>query len=75
MREIVINLDYLLKEKQVSKRQLRKRCGLQSTQLNNYCKNKITRVDLHILSKICDCLDCTPNDVLKFEVKEEEMMK
>lgn len=70
MNEIVINLELLLKEKSVSKNQLCKHCELQRTQLNNYCKNKITRVDLHVLSKICDYLECTPNDILKIEKKE-----
>ena len=71
MNEIVINLELLLEEKCVSKNQLCKNCDLQRTQLNNYCKNKITRVDLNVLSRICDYLECTPNDILKIEEKKE----
>lgn len=67
MSEIYIDLEKLLKEKNVSKNKLCQNCGLQRTQLNNYCKNKISRVDLGILAKICDYLQCTPNDILKFK--------
>ena len=70
MNEIVINLELLLKEKNISKNQLCKNCDLQRTQLNDYCKNRITRVDLHVLGRICDFLECTPNDILKIEEKK-----
>lgn len=67
--EIYIDLENLLKEKKVSKRQVCLRCNLQPTQLNNYCKNKIVRVDLSILGRLCAYLSCMPNDILK--VKKE----
>lgn len=67
MSQIQIDLENLLKEKNVSKNQICRNCNLQRTQLNNYCKNKIERMDLGILARICDFLDCTPNDVLKLK--------
>lgn len=67
MSEIYIDLENLLKEKEVSKNKLCANCGLQRTQLNNYCKNKVSRIDLAILARICEYLDCTPNDVLKYK--------
>ncbi|EGT5114340.1 XRE family transcriptional regulator, partial [Clostridioides difficile] len=42
-------------------------CKLQRTQLNNYCKNKVSRIDLTILAKLCDFLECSPNDILKLK--------
>ena len=53
------------KEKNISKNKVCAFCGMQRTQLNNYCKNKISRVDLAILGKLCECLECTPNDIIK----------
>ena len=67
MAEIYIDLENLLKEKKISKNQVCKYCGLQRTQLNNYCKNKVSRIDLSILAKLCNFLDCSPNDILKFK--------
>lgn len=67
MQEIYIDLEKLLKEKGISKNKIEKHCNMQRTQLNNYCKNKITRIDLSILARLCDYLECTPNDILKFK--------
>lgn len=67
MYEIYIDLEELLKEKGVSKNKLCDNCRLQRTQLNNYCNNKVSRVDLSTLGKICEYLECTPNDILKIK--------
>ena len=64
---IYIDLENVLKEKQVSKNKVCEACKLQRTQLNNYCKNKVSRIDLAILGRLCDYLGCTPNDILKMK--------
>lgn len=65
--KIYIDLENLLKEKKVSKNKVCEVCKLQRTQLNNYCKNKVSRIDLTILSRLCEFLECTPNDILKIK--------
>lgn len=56
MRKIVIELERVLAEKGVSKRFLCYECKLQRTQLNNYCKNKVGRVDfIHWLRSVIVC--------------------
>ncbi len=70
MSKIYIDLENVLKEKKVSKNQLCIHCNLQRTQLNNYCKNKVGRVDLAILGRMCGYLNCTPNDILKLNEEE-----
>lgn len=67
MVSIYIDLENLLKSRNISKNKLCQNCGLQRTQLNNYCKNKVTRIDLGILAKICEYLGCTPNDILRLQ--------
>ena len=67
MSRIIIDLQKVLTEKGISKTQLCYACHLQRTQLNNYCKNKITRVDLHTLAKICEYMECDISDILKIE--------
>ena len=67
MSNIYFDLENVLKEKQVSKNRLCINCYLQRTQLNNYCRNKVMRIDLVTLGRICTYLNCTPNDILKFE--------
>ena len=65
MSKIVIEIERVLAEKGISKTQLCYMCKLQRTQLNKYCQNKVTRVDLHTLENICDFLKCDVNDILK----------
>ncbi len=67
MSYIYIDLEQVLREKKVSKNRLCIECCLQRTQLNNYCKNKVGRVDLTILGRMCTYLECTPNDILKLK--------
>lgn len=65
MKMIYIDLENLLKERGISKNKVCENCRLQRTQLNNYCQNKVSRIDLNTLAKLCEYLDCTPNDILK----------
>ena len=67
MSTIRIDIETVLKEKGISKTQLCYDCRLQRTQLNNYCKNKVSRIDLNTLAKICECLECEINDILILE--------
>ena len=59
---VYMDLENLLKEKNISKNKVCEACNLQRTQLNNYC-----RIDFSILAKLCEYLDCTPNDILKLK--------
>ena len=63
---VKIKLDALLKEKGLSKNKLSHRAEMQRTQINNYCKNKITRLDVDVLARICSVLDCRIEDLLEF---------
>ena len=66
MKKIVIDLERVLAEKGVSKRYLCYECRLQRTQLNNYCNNDITRLDVDILARLCAGLECEIGDLLEF---------
>ena len=65
MKMVYIDLENLLKERRISKNKVCENCRLQRTQLNNYCQNKVSRIDLNTLAKLCEYLNCTPNDILK----------
>ena len=45
---IRIKLDDLLKESGLSKNMLSHRAEMQRTQINNYCRNQITRLDIDV---------------------------
>ena len=64
--KIVIKLDELIKKAGISKNKLSHRAEMQRTQLNNYCNNKVTRLDTDVLARICSVLGCRIEDVLEF---------
>lgn len=75
MREygsIKIKLDELIKKAGISKNKLSQRAEMQRTQINNYCKNEITRLDTDVLARICTVLDCKIEDLLEFIPPEDD---
>ena len=63
---IKIKLDELIKKSGISKNMLGHKAQMQRTQLNNYCKNEITRLDTDVLARICTVLNCEIGDLLEF---------
>ena len=63
---IKIKLEKLLKERGMSKNKLSHKAEMQRTQINNYCKNEITRLDIDVLARICTALECKLEDLLEF---------
>ncbi len=68
--KIRIKLDELIRERGISKNKLSHRAEMQRTQINNYCKNKITRLDTDVLARLCSVLDCKIEDLLEFEAPQ-----
>lgn len=72
--KIIITLEQFRKENNISKYKIIKNCGVSATQLNSYCNNQVTRVDLPVLARICDYLQCSISDILEY-VPEMELEK
>lgn len=64
--KIYIKLDNLIKEKNISKNKLANRAEMQRTQLNNYCKNNMQRIDISIIARLCYVLDCEISDLFEY---------
>ena len=56
MGHINIKLADLIFEKGKSKNKVCYHCEVQRTQLNNYCNNKVSRVDLALMARVCEYL-------------------
>ena len=39
---------------------------MQRTQLNSFCNNTITRLDVDVLARLCTVLECEIGDLLAF---------
>lgn len=45
---------------------------MQRTQINNYRKGEITRLDTDVLARLCTVLECEIGDLLEFVPLEKE---
>ena len=70
--KIVIKLDELIKKSGISKNKLSHRAEMQRTQINNFCKNQITRLDVDVLARICTVFDCKIEDLIEFIPPEQK---
>ena len=63
---IKIKLDELIRNTGISKNMLSHRAEMQRSQINHYCNNTISRLDIDVLARICTVLDCSISDLLEF---------
>ncbi len=63
---IHIKLEDLIQKANISKNKLSHRAEMQRSQINHYCNNDITRLDIDVLARICTVLDCKIEDLLEF---------
>lgn len=69
---IRIKLDELIKKAGISKNKLSHKAEMQRSQINHYCNNDITRLDVDVLARICTVLDCQIGDLLEFIPPQKE---
>lgn len=69
---IRIKLDELIRKAGISKNKLSHRAEMQRTQINHYCNNDITRLDIDVLARICTVLECRIEDLLEFVPPNQE---
>lgn len=65
-----IHLKELLEEAGLSKNKFCQRAELQRSQLNGYLNNSISRLDIDVLVRICNTLDCSISDLLEYHKPE-----
>ena len=68
---IKIHLAELIEQRGISKNKLSQRAEMQRTQLNNYCNNTISRLDIDVLARLCTVLECDISDLLEFVPPEK----
>ena len=63
---IIIHVQDVLIQKGISKNKLCQRAEMERTQLNNYCKGIVTRLDTDVLARLCTVLECQIGDLIEF---------
>lgn len=61
-----IHLTELLEKAGLNRNQLTHKAEMNWNQVNSYCENTITRLDVFVLCKLCTVLDCRIEDLLEF---------
>ena len=69
---IEIRLKELLEKKGLSKNKLCHKAEMNWQQIDNYCSNEITRLDVFVLCKLCTVLECEIQDLLVFHPAEKK---
>ena len=69
---VKIKLAEMIKMRGISKNKLSQRAEMQRTQLNNYCNNTISRLDIDVLGRLCTVLECEIDDLLEFVPPEDD---
>ena len=64
--KIEITLKDVLIEKGISRNKLATRIAVNYDLINRYYNNRVIRVDLDIIARMCFVLECDINDILKF---------
>lgn len=73
--QIKIRLSELIAEKGLNRNQVSLKAAMNWKQVDRYCNNDISRIDLFVLCKLCTILDCTINDLLIFIPAENTSAK
>lgn len=64
---VIITLEEYRLAHNISKNKIVQGANVQRTQLQNYCNNRVSRVDLDVLARICGFLDCELSDIMRYE--------
>ena len=63
---IVIHLEELLHQANMSKLQFSYKAEIVPNQVTSYCKNKMKRLDINILTRMCGVLGCSIGDLIEY---------
>ena len=66
MGRIELKLDVVMADRRMSLNELAERIGISNVNLSKIKNNKVTAVRFSTLAGICEALDCTPGDILKY---------
>ncbi|UHR03594.1 helix-turn-helix transcriptional regulator [Peptoniphilus sp. GNH] len=69
--QIIINLDQVLKNKNMTSKELAGRIGITEANLSILKTGKAKGIRFNTLASICKELDCQPGDLLEYVYNEE----
>ncbi len=67
MGEFLFKLDDLLEKKNISKNKMMRDTETDFKVIQRIATGTITRIDIYVLARICDYLDCNLSDLIEYE--------
>lgn len=67
-----IKLNETLLRKEKTKYWLSKETGIAASTISNLCNNKTDGIQFSVLEKICQALDCSPNEIFEIENRNDD---
>ena len=61
---LILNIEQLLKEKEISKNKICKDLDIPRPNFNRYCQNRFQRIDANLICKLCHYLQCDIEDLI-----------
>lgn len=68
---LLLNIETILKEKNISKNKICKDLDIPRTNFNRYCKNNFSRIDANLICKLCFYLEVDVHELIKYEKPEK----
>lgn len=65
--KINIKLAELMANKNLTKNELCRLSDVGMSTINNYCNNTIKLLDVNVLCKLCNALDCKISELMEYE--------
>lgn len=65
------NLKQLLDSRRMSIREFSRRIDFRFESVRQLCNNELTRIPVELIERVCEELNCTPNDLFTLSNKKE----
>lgn len=65
--KVEIKLKELMEDQNISINKLSQASQMQRYQLKKYMNNKVQRIDLQVLARLCYVLECNVEDILEYK--------
>ncbi|HFC92132.1 MAG TPA: transcriptional regulator [Leucothrix mucor] len=66
-KKIIVTLDVMLAKRKMRSKELAQRIGITAQNVSLLKSGKVKGIRFQTLAKICEVLECQPEDILRFE--------
>ncbi len=71
-KKVRINTRKLRRKKNLTQQQVARRASLSKTTISNLESGKQVKIELDTIGKLCEALECTPNDIFELDYGPDE---